>query len=191
MGGPDLDVMIAGLRQGDPATVRQFCDRYGSGLERLARSNMASGLRRRVGPDDVVQSVYRTFLRRAGDGQFVLDDADGLWRLLCAITLTKVREKARYHLRLKRGYHLEVHEEPGTEPGWVDDGTAPDDAVAFAELFERLIDGLDDVERSIVDLKLQDRSNGEVAERLGRSERTVRRILARMRTRWEALLDAA
>jgi len=55
------------------------------------------------GPEDLVQSACRTFLRRAQIGQFRLADSEELWRLLCAITLTKVREQTRFHMRQKRG----------------------------------------------------------------------------------------
>ena len=43
------------------------------------------------------------FFRRVSSGQFELPDADALWRLMCAITLTKARRAARDHSRQKRG----------------------------------------------------------------------------------------
>src|SRR5207302_203407 len=80
----------------------------GTLLEQLAERRLSKGLRRRVGADDVVQSAYRTFLRRAQAGEFQLADSDGLWRLLSAITLATVRELARFHGRQKRGFEQEV-----------------------------------------------------------------------------------
>jgi hypothetical protein len=59
-------------------------------------------VQRRVGPESIAQSVCRTFLRRAGDGQFQVRDEDALWGLLCAIALTKVRERVRFHRRHRR-----------------------------------------------------------------------------------------
>lgn|GEM_PF-3768995 len=56
-----------------------------------------AGLRRRVGSDDIVQSVFKTFFRRMAHGQFDVPDADALWRLMCSITLTKARRAARDH----------------------------------------------------------------------------------------------
>src|SRR5436305_1791131 len=98
---------IQRFRAGDPEVVRQFWDQYGPLLHRVAAKHLEGRLRRRVGPEDVVQSACRTFFRRAQGGQFELDDSEGLWRLLCAITLTKIREQARYHMRQKRGLDQE------------------------------------------------------------------------------------
>ncbi len=100
--------LIRGLRDGDRTVVQDFCQRYGASLERLAAKHLPAALRRRVGPEDVVQSACRTFLRRTRGGEFQLADSEDLWRLLCAITLTKVREQARFHLRQKRGLDKEV-----------------------------------------------------------------------------------
>src|SRR5262245_2952383 len=99
--------LIQGLRDGDPDVVREFCAQYGQRLQRLAEKHLPPGLRRRLGPEDVVQSACRTFLRRAQEGKFRLGEVENLWALLCAITLTKVREQARYHLRQKRGVDRE------------------------------------------------------------------------------------
>src|SRR4051812_47370036 len=99
--------LIDGLRRGDQRITQEFWDQYGRMLHGLAEKNLAEGVRRRVGPEDVVQSVCRTFLRRAQIGEFQLPDSESLWRLLCAITLTKVREQTRFHLRQKRGLDRE------------------------------------------------------------------------------------
>jgi RNA polymerase sigma factor (sigma-70 family) len=180
---------LQGLRDGDPEVVRLFWEQYGQMLHRLADKNLGGGLRRRVGPEDVVQSVCRTFFRRARGGEFRFGDSDDLWRLLCAITLNKVRELERFHRRHKRGLDQEVQaawaegdSAPGESPPAAA-GSSPDEVAAFADQFEQLIASLDDEERQVVDLKLQDCTNDEVADSLGCSERTVRRVLKRVQTR--------
>ena len=95
----DWDRLIHGLLAGDGEAARQFCAEYGDALRRLADKHLPAGLRRRVGPEDVAQSACRTFLRRARAGEFRLPDSAALWQLLCAITLTKAPEQARFHLR--------------------------------------------------------------------------------------------
>src|SRR5258708_3491121 len=100
--------LIEGLRNGDRQVVQDFWDQYGGLLHKVADKHLADGMRRRVGPEDVVQSACRTFLRRAKCGEFQLEDSDGLWRLLCAITLTKIREQTRFHLRQRRGLDQEM-----------------------------------------------------------------------------------
>ncbi|MBL9015442.1 MAG: hypothetical protein JNL83_14755 [Myxococcales bacterium] len=179
--------IVEGLRSGDPHTVRAFCRTYGKSLERLAASHMASMLKQRVGAEDVVQSVYRTFLRRAGAHELVLDDAGELWRLLCAITLTKVREQARYHLRQRRRLDREQALDGPDDAGAATSPT-PEEIGEFVQLFESLVEGLDDEERRIVALKLDGCTNLEIANQVKSSERTIRRLLASLRGRLEGLL---
>src|SRR5438128_4977595 len=198
---PDVDDrwqgLIQGLRTGDRSVVQDFCARYGTVLQELADRHLSPGLRRRVGAEDVVQSAYRTFLRRVQAGEFELADSEGLWRLLCAITLTKVRELARFHRRKKRG----LDQEKSVQAPFAGEGKAPFDpvdpqpspaeAAEFADQFQQLMASLDDEERRFVDLKLQQCTNLEVAARLGCSERTVRRILKRVQSRLERVFQAS
>src|SRR5262245_41323985 len=95
--GADFQRLIDGLRAGDEATLREVYTRYGAMLRDIADSRLAPGLKRRFDADDVVQSTFRTFFRRAQGGQFQFADNQRLWNLLLAIALTKLREKARYH----------------------------------------------------------------------------------------------
>src|ERR1700760_2427086 len=88
--------MIVGLRDGDSRIGGEFYAEYAGLMHRLADQRLPAGVRRRVGPEDVVQSACRTFLRRAQEGEFELPDSEALWSLLCVITLTKVREQTRY-----------------------------------------------------------------------------------------------
>ncbi len=183
--------LIQGLRTGDRQITQEFWETYGFALERLAEKHVPAGLRRRFGPEDVVQSVCRTFLRRMRCGEFQVAGGGSLWRLLCAITLTKVREQARFHLRKRRGIDREV-------ALWQDpvdnDSTSgfqlksyqptPAEATLFADQFQHLIAQLDDEERQVVEWKLQECTSEETAQHMGCSERTVRRILKRVQTRW-------
>ena len=180
--------MIDGLRGGNRSVVREFCQCYGKSLERLAEKHLTGGVRRRIGPEDVVQSACRTFLRRAQIGEFELADAEGLWGLLCAITLTKVREQTRFHLRQKRGIDREVHQADLSSSDGprlfdrADSEPTPAEAAEFADTFTKLVSGLDEEERQLVDLKLQQFTNDEIAVQMGCSERTVRRILKRVQS---------
>lgn len=183
------------LAKGDPEVVEEFWGEYGARLQGLASEYLTTRLYRRVGPEDVVQSVCRTFLRRAQIGQFQLTDSESLWRLLCAITLTKVREKARFHRRQKRSFDRERHFEPaagdsgGPELQPEAPQPTPAEAVEFADQLDQLLSGMDEEERRLVELKLEQFTNQEIADKLGCSERTVRRILKRVQRRLRRLLE--
>lgn len=173
--------VVRGLREGDPETLARFFERYGPALERVAARRLSPGLRRRIGPESIAQSVCRTFLRRARGGEFEIPDADSLWGLLSAIALTKVREKVRYHRREKRAVDREVLlDGDAAEPA---PGPSHEAETLFADEFEHLVARMSEEERRIVDLRLMDRTQVEIAEELGVSERTVRRIMARLEER--------
>jgi len=183
---------LAGFLQGDPALVRDFWTRYGPMLERVAASHIGERLRAKLGAEDVVQSACRTFFRRAKAGEFRLEDAEALWRLLCAITVTKVKEQARFHTRKKRSLDREV---PATDSQGAAipipaAGPAPEAEVEFADSFQNLLESLNEEERAIVDLKLQDLTHDEVAERMGISERTVRRLFKQLERKLSTALGA-
>lgn len=187
--------IFAGLRRGDSAAVAAFCERYGPLIERLAERRLSAPLKRRIGADDVAQSVCRTFVRRAGQGEFELPDGGGLWGLLCAIALTKIREQTRFHLRQKRS----LRDERGLDsvnaagdrklPETAAEEPTPAETAEIADVFDRLIAEFDDEERRIIELKLQDFTLEEIASQMECSERTVRRFMKRVQERLTRLLD--
>jgi len=183
-----FDRFIAGLRVGDEDVVGEFAAQYRPALERLAKGRIEPGLRRRVGAETIAQSVCRTFLRRAQEGQFELADGDALWRLLCAMALTKVREKIRFHRRLKRDVGRERPIDGGPSLAGAPSACDPAQAVAFAEQLERVVEDFSVEERRIFEMRLLDRTQCEIAEALLISERTVRRMLRALETRMRASL---
>jgi RNA polymerase sigma factor (sigma-70 family) len=165
-------------------------------LEGVAQKQLSSKLQRRVGSDDVVQSACRTFCRRVSAGQFELPDADAMWRLMCAITLTKARRAARDHTRQKRGIDHEQYIDASAADGssrafqLAGGEQTPLDAAAFSDQMQTLLASLEPNECQVLDLKLQQNTNEEIAEIMGCSERTVRRITNQIRERWTKLFDA-
>jgi len=186
---------IAKLVQGDPQVTAEFWELYGDRLVRVAERHLGARLQRREGPDDVVQSVCRTFWRRAQKGMFELADSDSLWRLLCAITVTKVRQKARFHRRDKRSVDREQQLAPTPDESrpdlrsLPDDGPAIDEAAEIADELEAFLGQLDDEQRQLVELRLQGLGQTEIAREMECSERTVRRILARIESQMHRMLE--
>ena len=65
----------------------------------------------------------------------------------------------------------------------------PDEAAELDDELQRLLSGLDPEEQQVVDLKLQEHTNEEIAEKVGCSERTIRRVLARVQSRLRGMLE--
>lgn len=78
-------------------------------LCKLAVRQMDQRLGRRVGPDDIVQSVFRTFFRRTEQGEYPIDASGSLWNLLVRITLNKVLKYGERHRAAKQDVGAEIY----------------------------------------------------------------------------------
>ena len=166
------------LVHGRGTAAEDFIKAFGPALERIAAKNMTPALQQRVGPDDVFQSVCRTFFRRAQQGQFAVPDRESLWRLLCAITLNKVRMQARFHSAQRRGAleSASLEQDDAQHPG-----VSVEEAVEFADAFGKILSSLGSAEGDVIRLKLDGYSHAEIAEQLQCTERTVGRLLVKAR----------
>ena len=61
------------FRDGDDEAAHELFNRYVDRLVALARTRLSAQMKRRVEPEEVVQSAYRSFFRKAGEGKFTLD----------------------------------------------------------------------------------------------------------------------
>src|SRR5437867_3654775 len=86
--------------QGDAATLLYL--RYADRLRALAIAQCSSDLARRVEPDDIVQSVFRTFFRRVSRGNYNVPAGEELWKLFLVIGLNKIRAAGAFHRAAKR-----------------------------------------------------------------------------------------
>src|SRR5438128_1443057 len=90
------------LRAGEDRAAAEVFRRYTARLIGLARRHFDTALRRRVDPEDAVQSAYKSFFLRCGQGQFDLGDWGELWNLLAVITLRKCWNQVQHHRRARR-----------------------------------------------------------------------------------------
>ncbi len=184
-------VLLNRWRGGDESAATEMFERYVNRLCALARTRLSEQMRRRVEPEDIVQSVYRSFFRKAGD-QFTLEQEGDLWRLLAAITINKVRGQVEFHTAKKRGIYAEEsvvdNECFSVHPEMLSEEPQPGEAIAMIEELSTVVRELDDVQRSIVELSMQNLSIEQVARTVQRSERTVRRTVQGVREELEKRL---
>ena len=100
-------------RNGEAA--REVFRRFTSQLIALARRRFTPAFRVKVDPEDVVQSAYKSFFLRYGEGRLEVDNWSGLWGLLTLITLRKCAERVAYHRAQCRNVAREVPARPGDE----------------------------------------------------------------------------
>jgi RNA polymerase sigma-70 factor (ECF subfamily) len=183
--------LMARLRAGDGDAAAQLFHRFTHRLIGLARSRLEGPIRRKVDPEDVLQSVYRSFFRRHAQGEFNLDGWDSLWGLLAVITLRKCG-RWQEHFRTARR-NLKAEENPsdpaagGVPSEALADEPTPAEAAMLTETVEELLAGLQERDRAIVTLALQGYSAVEISAQLGLIERTVYRVLERVKKRLERL----
>ena len=172
-------------QEGDERAFEAIFERYGEKLVRLAGKRISEKLSRRIEPEDVVQSVFRTFFGRVQENRFTFVNADDLWKLLVSMTLNKLRNKVDFHTAAKRAVGAErplggttsqpsAFDPSGEEPS----GEA---VVAFLDLLETFMDELRPQDRTILEMRLNGYTQDEIARDIGCTERTVRRVLERIR----------
>jgi RNA polymerase sigma-70 factor (ECF subfamily) len=174
---------------GAPVNPGEVFERFSRRLIGLARAHLNARLQYKVEPEDVVQSAYKSFFLRYGDGALATEGWNGLWGLLTTITLRKCADRARFHRAQSRDLAREattgdegdsptLREAAGREP-------TPDQAAVLAETVEGLLQRLDADERTIVEMSLQGCTTQEISEHTGRAERSVRRIRESVRKQLE------
>jgi RNA polymerase sigma-70 factor, ECF subfamily len=179
--GPEPAPLDAGQLEPGSELFTRFTRR----LIGLARSHLDTRLQHKIEAEDVVQSVYKSFFLRYGEGLLNSESWDGLWSLLTVITLRKCADRVRYHQAQRRDMSRETGSPDGSSLGLpaLAEGRepTPEEALVLAETVEQLLRGLDEHERPIIEMSLQGFSTQEISDRLGRAERSVRRLRERVR----------
>ncbi len=170
--------LLAGCQTGDEAAAAAVFARYGERLVRLAQSRLAARMATRVDPEDIVQSAYRSFFCAAREGRFTWEREGDLWRLLVEVTLHKLYRLAERHSAARRSVDREKLASATDNSAFLAREPTPEQAAVACEQLEALLAELPVASRSIVELRLQGYEQREIAQRLGCSERTVRRALA-------------
>jgi RNA polymerase sigma-70 factor (ECF subfamily) len=181
-----FDDLLARLRLKEAAAEEELYARYVQRLVGLAWGQFDGRQRVKADPEDVVQSAFQSFYERVGRGEFELSGWDGLWGLLALITLRKCRDRRKRLSAQKRGVageHGWSHAVEADQPAHFDGEPTPEQAAVLRETVESWLSMLATAERSIVELGLQGVEDDEIARRLMRSQRTVRRVRQRVEER--------
>jgi RNA polymerase sigma-70 factor (ECF subfamily) len=187
-----FDEVMARLRAGDHAAAEQVFRRFTHRLIALARAHLDSRVRQKVDPEDVLQSVYKSFFLRCEQGKLHLGGWDSLWAVLTVITTRKCGRWATKFYTGRRNVSAEVP--TGDESGVVElfsEDPSPAEAAMLSELVEQLLRDLGERDGAILTLALQGYSGAEISEQLGRPVRTVYRVLDRIKRRLQAAQDQA
>ena len=178
--------LLRQFRDGQNDAATELYVRYASRLLALAKNQTSSQLATRFDPEDVVQSVFRTFFRRASAGLYDVPAGEQLWQLLLVLALNKVRSLAVHHRAQKRDAGKTIPIEQLQLPSQREDGTPMQ---ILAMVVDDLMAELTESQRQIVQLRMEGHTIGEIAERTGRSRRTAERVMQEFRHRLSVLID--
>ena len=167
---------------GTPGFETAVFEKYAHRLLSFARSRLPDDLNSRVDEEDVVQSVFRTFFRRNRDGQFAFDDSYDVWHLLAAITYRKVANTVKHHRRDRRNSKLqEPLSAPDQEICLADRSPSPEELNVMFDYLRWILDQLPELQKTMLQLRMEGYSIAEIAEQVSLSQRSVKRGLAKVR----------
>lgn len=179
------------LSDGNQQAAEQLWRHISQRLHEFAQQKLDRQIRRRYDEDDAANSAFHSLCRGLVDGRLEAENRDALWGLLAVITSRKISAQRRYLKRQKRGGGA-----VRGESGFAEFGDAGINAIVgnqhtpavLAEVSEscvQLLDAIpDESMKQIVLLKFQGTTNGEVAEELKCTRRTIERKLERIRRIW-------
>lgn len=177
--------LVRRLQRGNEDAATRLYLKYARRLMSVARAKSSEELKSRVDAEEIVQSVFRTFFRRAAHGCYDVPPGDDLWKLLLVIALNKVRKAGQYHRAAKRDVRLTK----GAQ--FIDWSQGGSDELAYKQLalvVEELLMTLTPQHRTMMEMRIEGFEVAEIAKRSKRSKRTVERVLQDCKHRLDAWL---
>jgi RNA polymerase sigma-70 factor, ECF subfamily len=181
--------LLRRFRSGSEDAATELYVRYVHRLRALVRARCSSELARRVEPEDIVQSVFRRFFRRVSQGDYDVPAGEELWGLFLVIALNRIRAAETFHRADKRDVRLTITD---ADAGSYIEAAGGHDEVAYSVLQMTIAEALEqfpEQQRLMLELRTQGHEVAEIAQKTGRSKRTVERNLQEVRTRLRAFLD--
>jgi RNA polymerase sigma factor (sigma-70 family) len=176
------------IAAGSESAVESLVNQYGSQLCRAVRRRLNPRLRSKFDTNDFVQAVWASFFtdrEQLGRFERTVDFVAFLTRMAQNKVVDECRRRLqtqKSNLQKERSMSADASEEivlRSREP-------APSQIAIRNEQWDRMMGGLPAQYRQILELRAAGETQEEIARRLGVSERTVRRVLAKLQIRVEA-----
>ena len=186
VGKPSDALLLRRLRGGQADAASTLYLRYALRIRRLAEEQLGAGLSRRLDPEDIVQSVFRTFFRRTKCGQYDVPEGEELWKLLLIISLNKIRATARHHRSAKRDVGCTTS--LGERDIARNTASEEESRLALRMTVDDLLGKLPAIHKEIVLQRIDGQGVAEIAARTKRARRTVERVLQSFRSKLADLI---
>ena len=182
-----LNTLLADLKAGEEQAAWEIVETYGHHIEAAVRRRLRGKIQVDFDTDDCVQEVWMSLFRilpRLDD----LEDPGDFLGLLTTITYRRMANKIRNRTRAKNDIRLEQRfdsdhrDHPENKHG---KQATPSQMMIARETEEKLRKSVPEKYEQIVTLRSQGATVEEIACELEINERTVRRILQRMKLSME------
>ena len=171
--------------------ARQIVEKYTHRLKSLVRLILNDKIRQKEGTSAVVQEVFNSFFKKSID---ITDPNSFGTELLTTITRRKSKNTIKRYERIIRDYRREqegvITGNDGSEISVIDlkcmaSGPSPEDAARLVEM----IGMLSEREPEVAIWLFEGHTYTEVANKLDCAERTIQRIVKKIREKWRQYID--
>lgn len=186
---PTDHTLLMRVQTGQDDAATQLYLRYAHRLRALAVRRTADDLKTRVDPEDIVQSVFRTFFRRASRGEYSVPEGEELWKLFLVIALNKVRTVGAFHHAAKRDTRQTGQ---GADYDVALEGGSGRDEEALNTLrmtIDDLMAGLTQSQCDVISMRIEGHDVATIAHKTGRAKRSIERLLQDFRKALAAELN--
>lgn len=169
---------VKSLSQRDNEAAVVVYRRFVNRLRQLTRCHLGTRVRQRIDPEDVVQSVFKSFFHRYQQGEFELESWNSLWGLLALMAIRKCKTRIRALLAECRDIRREVS--PGdshAQPLLQRNEPTTEEVVLYQDLIDWILREAQPEHKLIIRLLLAGDNQLEIAQAVGVSPRTVRRTI--------------
>lgn len=175
---PELQSLLERVRQGDGDAARELLVHFEPHVRRVVRRRLPVVMRSKFDSMDFVQSVWGDFFPKLARGEIDFESPQRLARFLALVAQAKVTNEFRRRFGKKLDIHKEVAMGNGLiyVPGKTGDAT-PSQNLAANERLEAILSGRPETHKKVLEMRSQGFTFDEIAEKLGITERTARRIL--------------
>jgi RNA polymerase sigma factor (sigma-70 family) len=179
----EFHALMARLRQGDPDAAATLLQQYGDEVRDTVRRHLAHEARRVLDSADVVQSVWREFFTHDLPTRDFANEEELRHYLRCLSRFKALDANRRYLGSQRRNLHRECSLDglsAEDRQRLLDPSPSPAEAVEAQDALEAVIASLPPRYGQVIILLSEGYTHVEIAERIGRTERTVERIVSQL-----------
>ncbi len=176
--------LVLRVRSGDDEAAHELYSRYVRRLFGLVEAKMGNRLRAKTTSEDIVQSVFKSIFRGVKSGHYDAPPGESLWNLMAIVAVHKLSRLGQRHSAQSRDSSKDVSYS-SFENEIANQSLSPE---TLEVSVRDVLDHFRPLDRTILQLRLEQHTVGEIAETISRSRRSVERSLQKIRIRLTELM---